>query len=118
MLGMRCSTMIRTRSGLPKHCSWAIDRHGKRRVRFRTPDVSVYLTGVPWSEDFMKQYAAAIERTSAGKRIGSKPFSVDALATDYRDFVFQNLAVSTRIMRDGVLIRFCREHGDKPVDDL
>ena len=27
--------MLRTRSGLPKHCSWNTDRHGKRRVRFR-----------------------------------------------------------------------------------
>ena len=27
--------MLRTKSGLPKHCSWAPDRHGKRRVRFR-----------------------------------------------------------------------------------
>ena len=27
--------MLRTKSGLPKHCSWNVDRHGKRRVRFR-----------------------------------------------------------------------------------
>ena len=51
--------MLRTKSGLPKHCSWAPDRHGKRRVRFRKGGVSRYLPGNPWSEDFMRQYAAA-----------------------------------------------------------
>jgi cell division protein FtsB len=28
------------RNGLPPHCSWEIDRHGKRRVRFRWRKVS------------------------------------------------------------------------------
>ena len=54
--------MLKTRSGLPKHCTYQPDRNGKRRVRFRRRGVSVYLTGIPWSEDFMRQYAAALER--------------------------------------------------------
>ena len=54
--------MLRMKSGLPKHCTYQADRHGKRRVRFRRRGVSVYLTGIPWSEDFMRQYAAALER--------------------------------------------------------
>ena len=53
--------MLRTKSGLPKHCGWNIDRHGKRRVRFRKERFSTYLTGTPWSEDFMRQYAAALD---------------------------------------------------------
>ena len=53
--------MRRTKSGLPKHCSWAVDRHGKRRVRFRKGGFSTYLTGIPWSEDFMRLRAAALE---------------------------------------------------------
>jgi hypothetical protein len=47
--------MIRTKSGLPKHCGWNTDHHGKRRVRFRKAGLSTYLTGTPWSEDFMRQ---------------------------------------------------------------
>jgi hypothetical protein len=49
------------RNGLPKGCCWNPDRNGKRRVRFRDrrTGFSTYLTGVPWSEDFMRQYAAA-----------------------------------------------------------
>jgi len=57
--------MLRTKSGLPKHCSWNSDRHGTRRVRFRKRGFSIYLTGIPWSEDFMRQYAAALEGVRA-----------------------------------------------------
>src|SRR5262245_5052357 len=62
--------MIRTRSGLPKHCSWNTDRHGRRRVRFRKGAFSTYLTGIPWSEDFMRQYAAALDqgKTEGGEQ--------------------------------------------------
>ena len=48
--------MQRTKSGLPKHCSWNTDRHGKRRVRFRKSGFTTYLTGLPYSPDFMAQY--------------------------------------------------------------
>jgi hypothetical protein len=34
--------MLRTKSGLPKHCGWNLDREdGKRRVRFRKNGFSV-----------------------------------------------------------------------------
>ena len=59
--GTRSRPMLRTKSGLPKHCSWNVDRHGKRRVRFRKGGFSTYITGTPWSEDFMRQYAAALD---------------------------------------------------------
>ena len=49
--------MLRTKSGLPKHCGWNADRIGTRRVRFRKAGFTTYLTGTPWSEDFMRQYA-------------------------------------------------------------
>ena len=48
--------MLKTRSGLPKHCGWNTDQHGKRRVRFRKHGFTTYLTGAPWSEDFLRQY--------------------------------------------------------------
>jgi hypothetical protein len=38
---------------------------GKRRVRFRKDGFSTYLAGTPWSEDFMRQYAAALEGMQA-----------------------------------------------------
>jgi hypothetical protein len=59
---------MRTKSGLPKGCVWNLDRkNGKRRVRFRNylTGFSVYLTGTPWSEDFMRQYAAAVDKGKA-----------------------------------------------------
>jgi hypothetical protein len=48
------ATMRRSKSGLPKYCGWNTDHHGKRRIRFRKNGFSVYLTGTPWSEDFMR----------------------------------------------------------------
>ena len=59
--------MLRTKSGLPKHCTYQADRYGNRRVRFRRRGVSVYLTGIPWSEDFMRKYAAALEREDVNR---------------------------------------------------
>ena len=47
--------MLRTKSGLLNIVRWDPDRHGKRRVRFRKSGFSTYLTGTPWSEDFMRQ---------------------------------------------------------------
>src|SRR5262245_66641980 len=79
--------MLRTRSGLPKHCSWATDRHGKRRVRFRRNGVSAYLTGIPWGEDFMRQYAAALQGAQPQpSTIGASrtlPGSINALVVSY-----------------------------------
>ena len=50
--------MRRTKSGLPKYCAWNIDQRGARFVRFRKSSFSTYLSGTPWSESFMRQYAA------------------------------------------------------------
>ena len=79
----------RNRSGLPEHCSWNYDRHGKRRVRFRKGGFSTYLSGTPWSEDFMRQYAAALEGMKAqANNIGAKrtvPGSVNAIVAAYLD---------------------------------
>src|SRR6516164_5700577 len=45
---------------LPKHCTWAIDRHGKARVRFQKNRFSTYLRGEPGSAEFLKGYEAAL----------------------------------------------------------
>jgi integrase len=115
--------MLKTKSGLPKHCSWNTDRHGKRRVRFRRAGFTTYLVGIPWSEDFMRQYAAAQERLKAqagnigGER--TKPGSVNALCVSYyRSPEYRGLKTSTQTKRRQIIERFRNEHGDKSVADL
>jgi integrase len=111
--------MLKTRSGLPKHCSWNLDRaDGKRRVRFRKGAFSTYLTGTPWSEDFMRQYAAALDNLAeqmigAGRTI---PGSFDALCVSYyRSSEFRDLAEISQRNRRNVIERFRAEHGRKPL---
>jgi hypothetical protein len=116
--------MLRTRSGLPKHCSWNLDREdGKRRVRFRKNGLSSYLTGIPWSEDFMRQYAAALEGVKArAENIGAVrtiPGSFDAACVSYyRSPDFRGLKASTQRVRRNVIERFRNEHGTKPISRL
>jgi integrase len=113
--------MRRNKSGLPKYCCWNTDQCGYRFVRFRKDGFSTYLTGTPWSENFMRQYAAALdgvneqtnniggERTRAG--------SISALIVSYYKLAFPTLKPSTQRHRRNILERF-RRHGDKPVNRL
>jgi integrase len=115
--------MLKTRSGLPKHCTWQADRDGKRRVRFRRRGVSRYLTGIPWSEDFMRQYAAALEadkkqRAQVGVSLRSLPGSFSALCASYYISEFQGLKASTQRVRRNILEHFRAEHGHRMVKDL
>src|SRR5689334_20008439 len=115
--------MLRTKSALPKHCSWNYDRHGRRRVRFRKSGFSAYLTGTPWSEDFMRQYAAALDGVKAqAGNIGAartKPGSFDALCVSYfRSPDFRGLRPSTQSARRNILEPFRLAHGDKPLKGL
>jgi integrase len=113
---------MKIRNGLPKHCSWNTDQNGKRRVRFRLRGFSTYLTGTPWSEPFMRAYAAALDRVKAlpgdigASRI--KAGSIDALIASYRRLIFPRLAPSTRKMRNNILERFGAENGARPVNRL
>jgi integrase len=116
--------MLKTRSGLPKHCGWNEDQHGRKRVRFRKAGFSTYLTGIPWSEDFMRQYAAALEGVQAqtnnmGAGMRTMPGSVNALIVSYyRSPEFRGLKASTQTVRRNVIERFRNEHGTKPVARL
>lgn len=115
--------MLRTKSGLPKHCCWNVDRHGKRRVRFRKGGFSTYLDGIPWSDAFMRAYAAALEGVQAlATDIGARrtiPGSFDALCVSYyRSPEYRQLAPISQRNRRNVIERFRNEHGHKPVARL
>src|SRR5262249_60770996 len=61
----------------------------KRRVRFRWRGFSTYLTGTPWSEDFMRQYAAALDGVKAQANVGGGrtiPGSFDALCVSSPEY--------------------------------
>jgi integrase len=112
--------MLRTKSGLPKFCSWNEDRHGVRRVRFRRRGFTTYLHGTPWGEDFMRGYAAALDRVkAAGSNIGAdrtKPGTVNALVADYLfSAVFQTGAAETVRGRRNILENFRASYGDLPL---
>jgi integrase len=112
--------MLRTRSGLPKHCCWNTDQRGNRYVRFRKDGITRNLTGIPWSEDFMRQYATALEGVSNAKgNIGAdrtKPGSFNALVVSYyRSPDFLGLKPSTQGFRRSIIEGFRKQHGDKPV---
>jgi hypothetical protein len=68
-----------------------MDRHGKRRVRFRKSGFTTYLIGTPWSGGFMRQYAAALDGVKAqASNIGAGRTlagSVDALVAAYLDLL-------------------------------
>jgi len=114
--------MLRTKSGLPKHCCWNTDQRGNRYVRFRKNGVTTNLTGIPWSEDFMRQYATALEGVNNTANIGAertRPGSFNALVVSYyRSPEFLGLKASTQAARRWVLERFRNEHGDKPINRL
>jgi integrase len=115
--------MLRTKSGLPKHCCWSTDRHGKRRVRFRKDGFSIYLTGIPWSEEFMRQRAAALEGVKAqATNIGAERTvagTVNALVAAYLDprgtSQFKTFAPETQRTRKNILERFREAYGDRPL---
>ena len=115
--------MRRNKSGLPKYCSWNTDRHDKRRVRFRKDGFSSYLTGTPWSEDFMREYAVALDGVTAqAANVGAartRAGSFDALCVSYyRSHDFLNLKDITKADRRGIIESFRRLYGDLPVDKL
>jgi integrase len=115
---------LRTKSGLPKHCSWHYDRDRNRRVRFRKAGYSTYLTGTPWSEDFMRQYAAALDHAQvkqatpvgAARTVGG---TINALcAAYYASPEFCSLKPSTQAQRRRIIEKFRKDHGTKPLKGL
>jgi len=117
--------MRKSRNGLPDYCGWNTDQHGKRRVRFRKGGFTTYLAGIPWSDDFMRQYAAALEGVQARKTsIGasrSAAGTVAWLVAAYLDCSatssspFKTLRPETRRTRRNILERFRASYGHLPL---
>jgi hypothetical protein len=89
----------------------------------RKDGFSTYLTGIPWSEDFMRQYAAALDGVQAqASNLGAArtiPGSFDALCVSYyRSPEFRGLKASTQTTRRNIIERFRKEHGRKPIARL
>jgi integrase len=115
--------MRRNKSGLPKYCSWNADKHGQRFVRFRKDGFSAYLTGTPWSENFMRQYAGALDGQKAvADNIGEArtiPNTLGALIKAYLDpastSLFKTRAPETQRTQRNILENFDEAHGRLPL---
>jgi integrase len=116
--------VLRTKNGLPKYCSWNTDRYGTRRVRFRKGGFSAYLNGTPWSEDFMRRYAVALDGVKEqASNIGAKRTvagSVGALVAAYLDPLsksspFKNGAPETQRTRRNILEKLREDYGHLPL---
>ena len=89
-------------------------------MRFRRKGFSAYLSGTPWSPEFMAQYALALDgermqaqNIGAGRAVAG---SVDALVAVYLDSSpFKAGAAETQRTRRNILERFREEHGGKPI---
>lgn len=111
------------RNGMPKHCSLVIDRHEKRRVRFRAKGVDTYLPYPPLGPEFEKAYADALAGIVEWKaNIGvskTRAGSFDALAVSYyRSPKFTGLRDSTKQTYRLIIERFREKHGHRLIRDL
>ncbi len=92
----------------------------KRRVRFRKGYYSTYISGVPYSEAFMRQYHVALDGNShqlesiKEERIGHGTINA-VIINFYRSTDFLKLKASTRKVRKNMLEKFRMAHGQKRV---
>jgi integrase len=106
---------------LPKYVQHWVDHDGRAHCYFRRGGYPpVRLPGVPWSPSFMAAYEAALTgpRTAIGAgRI--KPGSVAAVVPEYLDSqqFFASKRAGTQRMRRGILERFGKAYGDRPLLD-
>ena len=105
----------------PKYCQGMIDRHGTARWYFRRPGYPRRaLPGLPWSPQFMTEYATAMDgqKDDIGKS-KTIPGSISALVISYyRSAEYLSLAESTKRTTRNILERFRAEHGHKRADHL
>ena len=84
-------------------------------MRFRKGGFTTYLSGTPWSEAFMRQYARALEGVKATNvkaqdsergAVRTKPGSVSAMIAYYRSPDFRGLEPSTQRKRRCIIEGF------------
>ncbi|KAA9014079.1 phage integrase family protein [Sphingobium limneticum] len=95
-----------------------LDRHGKRRWRFRRKGYSTHYFKAPHgTKEFEREYAACLEADPVRAGVDrTRPGSVsDVIARYYSDNAFQDLRDSTKIVYRGVLERFRAAFGDDPI---
>lgn len=99
-----------------------LDRHGKRRWRFRKGGFSAELGTQYGSDEFVSRYEAALQGHRTRGLIGAEktvPGSVSALvASWYRSPEFLDLSDSTKRVYRGVVEKFREKHGGKPIAQL
>ncbi|MFN7269649.1 MAG: tyrosine recombinase XerC [Cereibacter sp.] len=97
-----------------------LDRHGKRRWRYRKDGFSRELGTDYGSAEFIQRYEAAVlEHRTGCKAAKTVPGSVnDLVAAWYQSPEWKGLADLTKRSYRGVIEPFRQKHGDKPVDRL
>lgn len=94
-----------------------VDRHGRRRWRYRSKGFSAELGADYGSPEFIARYEAALagsrlDRGASGQRL--RPGSISAvIASYYRTPQFLDLASSTQRVYRGILEPFRERYGDK-----
>ena len=102
----------------PPYVSDFLDRHGKRRYRFRRKGYPTQYFKSPFgTKDFEREYAACLDAEPIKVGVGRiRPGSVaDVIARYYADNAFQDLRESTQTVYRGVLERFRETFGDDPM---
>jgi integrase len=99
--------MRRNKRGLPKHCAWNTDRHGRKRVRFRKSGFSIYLTGTPWAAGCHGVSAHGLRKATARRlaEIGCSALQIAAItghATLKEVQRYTNAADRKRIAREAM----------------
>jgi integrase len=112
----------------PPYVNGYIDCRGKARWQFRRKGFpKVPLPGLPYSAEFMKAYAAALEATSKPSLLVTQagadrviPRSIRALAAEYyKSAAYKALKPITQGVYRNIIEKFCREVGEdgKPHGD-
>ncbi len=106
---------------MPKKLAYVssfLDRHGKRRYRFRRKGYATYYFREPvGTKAFEREYAACLDAEPApvgGGRLIAGSVS-DVIARYYSDNAFQDLRPATQTVYRGVLERFRDAFGDTPM---
>ncbi|WP_075996323.1 tyrosine-type recombinase/integrase [Salaquimonas pukyongi] len=112
------------RRTLPKHVTWAKDRHGKKRLRFRRKIGGVwqsrYLPGPVYSDDFNKAYqdalgdleVAAIEPGASKTKSGTLNAAIVAYLSSA---AYQNIRDSSKGAKRPIIEKIRTAHGDKRI---